>query len=106
MHYPSPRSKSNKNIGSKLRAVNVFGFSLQSMIIAATHLPDLALIAGPPCKSTLPSRVTSSDSSSNLLCAEFSTQQTFQYFSHSLLIKLKKASDAKYMSHSFFQYLT
>jgi len=41
------------------------------MIIPATHLPDLALIAGPPCKSTLPSRVTSSDSSSNFLCAEF-----------------------------------
>jgi len=41
------------------------------MIIAATHLPDLALIAGRPWKSTLPSRVTSSDSSSNFLWGEY-----------------------------------
>jgi len=33
-------------------------------MVPADHLPDLALIAGQPLKSTLPSRVNSSDSDS------------------------------------------
>jgi len=37
-------------------------------MVPATHLPDLALIAGRPWQSTLPSRVSSSVSSLNFTC--------------------------------------
>ena len=38
------------------------------MIVPATHRPDFALIAGRPCKSTVPSRVQASCSSLNVPC--------------------------------------
>lgn len=54
-------------------------WNLHSMIVPATHLPDLALIAGRPCQSTLPSRVNSSASSSlNFPC--FNTQSKMAAF--------------------------
>jgi len=72
-------------------------------MVPADHLPDLTLIAGRPLKSTLPSRVNSSDSDSepvsslNLFYREFLKQTkiiTFLVFTyllhnlHSLLMRL------------------
>jgi len=50
-------------------------------MVPATHLPDLALIAGRPCQSTLPSRVNSSVSSLNFTCRLISTFKRNDTFS-------------------------
>ena len=45
----------NKKIVKRKKLAAIYVWNLHRTMVPATHLPDLALIAGRPCQSTLPS---------------------------------------------------